>query len=121
MNDYKDLINKAVEIAELTPPICVYEANNNGSVFCKPFEQFQSVLKDAADAIERLVADIDVVRKERDAAIEEITVYHYCRSCKHRGVSELSEPCHSCNQCWGGADKNNWEWCGVQDGNGSRP
>lgn len=75
-------------------------------------------IKDAADAIEQLVTDIDVARKERDAAIadlkgivadSEIDI-DPCYYCKY--VEEDGQCFHDCNPF---SEKWGWEWRGVPD------
>ena len=87
MNDYKELL------AELRK--CKYCARD--------------IAKYAADAIEQLVTDIDVVRKERDAAVKDLQEWCdelcYCEVCKHNGKCS-KEFCKFAN---------NWEWRGVQE------
>lgn len=61
------LIEELRRLADLTPPICQYDQPEDHEIFgkkitvyCKPFEQFQEVLRSAADA---LSADaVEVVR-----------------------------------------------------------
>lgn len=67
------LIEELCEMADRTPPICQYDKPHNIEVFCKeitvyckPFEQFQGLLRRAADALS--VNAVEVVR---------------CRDCKH--------------------------------------
>ena len=55
----KRLIDQLREIADLTPPICQYDNPEKFTVFgkeitayCKPFEQFQELLRRAVDAVE---------------------------------------------------------------------
>lgn len=70
-----------------------------------------------ADAIEQLVTDIDVVRKERDAAIADLDEViasaddiNWCLYCKHREADgQCHHLCVPCSSEWG------WEWRGVQD------
>lgn len=53
----EDIVPQLRYLAELTPPICIYDAGNTGPVYCKPFEQFQLIMATAADEIERLRED----------------------------------------------------------------
>lgn len=65
-------------------------------------------IREAADLIEKLVTDIDVVRKERDAAVADLKSVMPCKSCKHCGVQlEFCKDCYAVN---------NFEWRGI-DGN----
>ena len=62
MSDYKELIQnlreeaEAVQAIEWDIPICT-----------------ENHIREAADVIEQLVRDIDVLTKERDAAVEDLT------------------------------------------------
>lgn len=63
-----DLISKLRELAELTPPICNCDRPEEAEVFgkpitiyCKPFEQFQTLLREAADALSVDAVEVDVV------------------------------------------------------------
>lgn len=93
MNDYKELI----EVLKNAEHIALF---GNGA--------FNTVLVErcyeAADAIEQLVADINVVRKERDAAIAELKRLGYCSLCKHFNKAY-------CLNCTG----DRWEWRGVTE------
>ena len=55
------LIDDLRRLADLTPPICQYDRPEEHEIFgkkitvyCKPFEQFQDMLRQAADALESL-------------------------------------------------------------------
>lgn len=67
--DRAELIKQLRELAELTPPICQqdnpFEADVMGktaTVYCKPFEQFQELVKQAAAALR------EQERNEQDCA-----------------------------------------------------
>jgi uncharacterized protein YbaR (Trm112 family) len=69
----KRLIDQLREMADRTPPICQYDKPEKTMIFgkeitvyCKPFEQFQELLRRAADAL-----DVDAVEVVR------------CKDCKH--------------------------------------
>lgn len=49
-----DIVAQLRDLATLTPPICNYEINTTGQVYCKPFEEFQLIMATAADEIEQL-------------------------------------------------------------------
>lgn len=58
MTDREKLIARLREIASLTPPICQYDRpfefdvmDKKITAYCKPFEQFQDLLREAADAL----------------------------------------------------------------------
>lgn len=63
METEKRLIDQLREMADRTPPICQYDKPEKTMIFgkeitvyCKPFEQFQELLRRAADAL-----DVDAV------------------------------------------------------------
>ena len=63
MNVREKLVEQLREVASKTPPICRYdnpdEIEHFGktiTVYCKPFEQFQELMRDAADYIANGVA-----------------------------------------------------------------
>ena len=54
----KRLIEQLLELANVTPPVCQYDKPEKTMIFgkeitvyCKPFEQFQELLRRAADAL----------------------------------------------------------------------
>lgn len=56
--DSAEIIKELDELAEMTPPICLWDSpktvevgGGEVTVYCKPFEQFQSLVKQAADAL----------------------------------------------------------------------
>lgn len=58
MSDREKLIERLREMASRTPPICQYDhpeeievLGKQITVYCKPFEQFQDLMREAADAI----------------------------------------------------------------------
>lgn len=58
MTDREKLIERLRETASFTPPICQYDRpieldvmGKKITAYCKPFEQFQDLLREAADAI----------------------------------------------------------------------
>lgn len=73
----------------------------------------------AADLIESLSAELEQVKRERDAAVEDLHLWG-CFSCKHAGYSH-SEICASCvynrNRIAKGyvSGKNRYEWRGVKE------
>lgn len=68
---------------------------------------------EAADLIESLAAELEQVKRERDAAVEELD--HFCDNCKYVDNAYGEEPCPSrteydhCDRCPG------WQWRGVKE------
>lgn len=61
MANEERLIDELRRLADLTPPVCHYDRPEEHEIFgkkitvyCKPFEQFQDALRQAADALESL-------------------------------------------------------------------
>lgn len=75
----------------------------------------------AADLIEALSAELERVKRELDAAVEELRDSAYCVDCVHCEKNSQEEPCKTCI-----ADlycsKPHWQWKGVNgdDNNGQR-
>ena len=98
----KRLIDQLREMADRTPPICQYDKPEKTMIFgkeitvyCKPFEQFQELLRRAADALD--VDAVEVVRCKdcefwNDGWFPECTM----GKCK-RGNPVLTEPHHYCS------------------------
>lgn len=66
--------------------------------------------QEAADALEQLQAENDRLRKERDAAVEEIP--KVCYYCKHR------KGWKTCNRFNGNSEAEtctNWQWRGLKE------
>lgn len=103
MNDYKELIT---DIAGAMLMAKVMGRDSMAKVYSR-----------AADAIEQLAKDINVLAKERDSAIADFTIY-----VKHMEDGRKAFSCEFCNEenCNGCKHCSNFEWRGVQDGNGSR-
>ena len=58
MDVREKLVNQLRDVASITPPICRYDNpyeiecfGKTITVYCKPFEQFQGLMRDAADYI----------------------------------------------------------------------
>ena len=98
MNDKKKLIERLREIASLTPPICQYDLpieldvmGKKITAYCKPFEQFQDLLREAADALANGV----VVREKGEWVYD-----HWCEfKCSKCGVLSKTEPRGKENFC----------------------
>lgn len=61
MGKEAQLVKELRRLADLTPPICHHDRPEEHEIFgkkitvyCKPFEQFQNTLRQAADTIEAL-------------------------------------------------------------------
>ena len=64
---------------------------------------------------ERLRAELEHVKRERDAAVEDLCEFCYdlCKVCISSDVDVTHEPCKSCGAV---IDKGNWQWRGVKEG-----
>lgn len=63
-----------------------------------------------ADLIESLSAELEQVKRERDAAVEDLKGDSFCRTCAHYGNGEcISNDCHDC------INRYNWQWRGVKN------
>lgn len=71
-HECQQLVEELREVAGLTPPICHHEKGNEGPVFCKPFENFQGLMKEAADVLqEQVVPDTNVGHKKEWIDVKE--------------------------------------------------
>ena len=65
--------------------------------------------------IESLAAELERVKLERDAAVEDLETMGearpYCGLCAHEKVGIDEAPCGTCRE---GYIENNWQWRGVQ-------
>lgn len=72
----------------------------------------------AADLIESLAAELEQVKRERDAAIEDLETMGeyrpYCDVCLYKDSDATNEPCRSCCE---GYLVSNWQWRGVKGDN----
>lgn len=71
MDVREKLVERLREVAGLTPPICEYQEQKEielfgkkVTVYCKPFEQFQELLREAADYIDNGVMVQDWISVE---------------------------------------------------------
>lgn len=65
------------------------------------------LMKAAADLIESLSAELEQVKRERDAAVRDLV--HLCAICVHdRGFYEFDDAV--CTQC---CDNSKWQWRGA--------
>lgn len=88
-----------------------------------PTEDEIRLINETADFIENLAAELEKVKRERDAAVRDIL--HGCDACKHKGACLSDDFCEECEHA--GSDNTpccscqnlcNWEWCGPYAGNG---
>ena len=64
-------------------------------------------IDEAADLIESLAAELEQVKRERDAAVEDLrTKAYYCETCAHY------TPGYFCSGC---RNKSNWQWRGAKE------
>lgn len=76
----------------------------------------QSLEWDAADALEKLQAELERAKRERDAAVESIP--HECKTCLYHTVFfNGCTPDHDCTNPDGGCSNNNdrWKWRGQKE------
>ena len=83
----KRLIEELREMADRTPPICIYEKpqtvemfGKEITVYCKPFEQFQELLRKAADAL-----SVDAVEWNDMRAFAEDVAFQFGYYCQNGG------------------------------------
>lgn len=99
MNDYKELCAslreeaEAVQAIEWEIPVCT-----------------DNHIREAADVIEHLSAEVERLIKERDAAVKDLheSETYLCDYCKHQGDEKHCE--RGCR----------WEWRGLQEGQNER-
>lgn len=64
-------------------------------------------------------AEIERLRRERDAAVADLAELTSCESCKCAGVDGELEPCDSCSENASNYESdllpNNWQWRGPQE------
>ena len=110
MTDREKLIERLREIASLTPPICQHgrpiELDVMGkkiTAYCKPFEQFRDLLREAADALAN-----GVVVREKGEWMEMVDyvedgytgeyyeeIYYNCLNCDY-ATTENTPFCPNC-------------------------
>ena len=86
----------------------------NYSIKDKALLNLQTV-KDAAEALTTLQAELEKVKAERDAAVE--CIPHECKTCVYHTVFfNGCTPDHDCTNHDGGCSNNydRWEWHGPQ-------
>lgn len=68
----------------------------------------------AADLIEALSAELEQVKRERDAAVEDLRCSARCIYCEHYAKSTQEEPCNTCMN-YLDYSKTKWQWRGVKN------
>lgn len=96
---------------------CAYEVACTGCMaddFCCGEDDIKNR---AADLIEQLTAELEQVRRERDAAIYDLTEHgQNCHTCRHYDKTVNDDPCANCR---GGYIEEHWQWRGVQENGGA--
>ena len=69
-----------------------------------------------ADLIESLTAELEQVKRERDAAVEDLRCSARCIYCEHYAKSTQEEPCNTCMN-YLDYSKTKWQWRGVKEEN----
>ena len=93
------LIEELRRLADLDPPICSKDKaseievfGRSVTVYCKPFEQFQDTLRQAADRIEEL----ESLRPKGRWEEKEHGIVYGCSQCGHLEDVYLSNYCPNC-------------------------
>lgn len=90
------------------------DAYRNGKTLGRAFADQEDVLDNAATAISTLQAENASLRKERDAAVEDVldAAITPCSYCKHGpingGICDMDNDNHEMFSCW--------EWRGPEEG-----
>ena len=61
----------------------------------------------------KLTAELEAVKREKDAALVDLKKRRDCKVCKYYVRQAFEEPCVSC-----GFGQRNWEWRGLCESNG---
>ena len=70
----------------------------------------------AANLIESLSAELEQVKRERDAAVEDLRTHGMlCVLCLNEKKSVNTEPCKSCSHASTSNRHTNWQWRGVKE------
>lgn len=73
---------------------------------------------DIAMMLERLTVELEQVKRERDAAIYDLTEHgQNCHTCRHYDKTVNDDPCSNCR---GGYIEEHWQWRGVCAENGGK-
>lgn len=68
----------------------------------------RKTIKEAADSLEKLQAELEQAKRERDAAIVDLKMLASCSACKYYNRPEMWGKCKACE--W----DNNWQWRGAK-------
>ena len=68
--------------------------------------------------IDNLIEQLEIVKRERDAAVSDLENASRCDSCKYHLVNVRKEPCCDCGCIIDGLSEK-WEWRGVQENGGA--
>ena len=79
--------------------------------------RLHAALTEAERENARLKAELETVKRERDAAVRDMKYVVRCTSCKHRELTCVDEPCLTCANTAIGSD-DAWEWRGLCAENG---
>lgn len=107
--DYEKLIEQLKNLEA-----CAYGYHINGEVLGMDCSDFEQVMVDAATALSTLQAENASLRKERDAAVEDVldAAITPCSYCKHGpingGICDMDNDNHEMFSCW--------EWRGPEEG-----
>ena len=75
--------------------------------------RLHAALTEAERENARLKAELETVKRERDAALVDLKKRRDCKVCKYYVRQAFEEPCVSC-----GFGQRNWEWRGLCAENG---
>lgn len=95
---------------------CAEQSNCNDCPklsYCR-FDGDSAMRNEAADLIESLSAELEKVKRERDAAVEDMERGRICCTCKHEKSNINEEPCNTCTRSVVGTWPN-WQWRGVKE------
>lgn len=94
----------AIAHADCTDKDCtcpvVHECEHSSFIYC------DSAV--AADLIESLSAELKQVKRERDAAVEDLEMLAECETCIH-------DDDEACDHCCDVTTRGNWQWRGVKE------
>lgn len=74
------------------------------------------MIEDVKVLVEQLTAELEQVRRERDAAVRDVSVHDPCAVCKHCDCGINDSPCRECLD--GKKPWEEWQWRGVCAENG---
>lgn len=115
-----EFIGDPVDYAEL---VCSPVPSSYGVYYV--YEEPEDILlNEAAEMLQDLAAELEQVKRERDAALTDLWNMCSCKKCKHIGSSATDDS--KCGDCWlrtvpGHPElshRTNWEWRGLCKENG---